>query len=124
MPKIKTADLTGAALDWAVAVAEGESPIYTRHWVIPSHPENPRRVCTPKLQGYWQPYEPSQNWGLGGPIIEQEAIGLTQFSDYPKWTAKHPESLCIDGPTPLTAGMRCFVASRFGDIVEIPEELL
>lgn len=36
MPKIKTADLAGAALDWAVAVAEGESPIYTSHLSSPT----------------------------------------------------------------------------------------
>lgn len=28
------------------------------------------------------------------------------------------------GPTPLIAAMRCFVASRLGDEIEIPEELL
>lgn len=28
------------------------------------------------------------------------------------------------GPTPLIAAMRCFVASKLGDEVEIPEELL
>lgn len=27
------------------------------------------------------------------------------------------------GPTPLIAAMRCYVASRLGDEVEIPEEL-
>lgn len=28
-----------------------------------------------------------------------------------------------DGPTPLVAAMRCLVASRLGDEVEIPDEL-
>lgn len=28
------------------------------------------------------------------------------------------------GPTPLIAAMRCYVASKLGDEVEIPEELL
>ena len=28
-----------------------------------------------------------------------------------------------DGPTPLIAAMRCFVASRLGEEVDMPEEL-
>lgn len=28
------------------------------------------------------------------------------------------------GPTPLIAAMRCFVASKLGDEVEVPDELL
>ncbi len=28
------------------------------------------------------------------------------------------------GPTPLIAAMRCYVASKLGDEVDIPEELL
>lgn len=28
------------------------------------------------------------------------------------------------GPTPLIAAMRCYVASKLGDEVEVPEELL
>ena len=30
----------------------------------------------------------------------------------------------IHGPTPLIAAMRCYVASKLGDEVEVPEELL
>lgn len=33
------------------------------------------------------------------------------------------ESECSYGPTPLIAAMRCYVASKLGDEVEIPEEL-
>jgi hypothetical protein len=28
-----------------------------------------------------------------------------------------------DGPTPLIAAMRCYVASKLGDEIDIPEEL-
>jgi hypothetical protein len=28
------------------------------------------------------------------------------------------------GPTPLIAAMRCYVASKLGDEVEVPDELL
>ena len=30
----------------------------------------------------------------------------------------------MTGPTPLIAAMRCFVASKLGDEVDIPKELL
>lgn len=34
------------------------------------------------------------------------------------------EEHSIAGPTPLIAAMRCYVASKLGDIVEIPDEVL
>ena len=119
--KVKTSELIDQALDFAVAQAIGTKPVY--NW----------RAFGVKHYGAWEtdpafgsavmlrPY--STDWAQGGPIIEREAISLTQFSDYPKWTAKHPESLCIDGPTPLIAAMRCLVASKLGDEVDVPEEL-
>ena len=116
MPKIKTSELTGVALDWAVAKVNGHEQIRFRGCLV-----DPKTVSDGgALPTKWRP---STNWAQGGPIIEREAISLTQFSDYPKWTAKHPESLCIDGPTPLIAAMRCLVASKLGDEVDVPEEL-
>ena len=109
--KIKTSELLGPALNWAVARADG----YDEEWLARQLKNpNPYTRCIPEL---------STDWDEGGPIIERGAISLTQFSDYPKWTAKHPESLCIDGPTPLIAAMRCYVASKLGDTVEIPDGL-
>jgi len=105
--KIKTSELTGAALDWAVARCEGG-------------------VGNNQLVGAW--YSPSTDWAQGGPIIEREVISLI----HPKhdcWTAHcydktlDDESYTLDGPTPLIAAMRCYVASKLGDEVEIPEEL-
>ena len=122
MATIKVSEATGVTLDWLVAECEGHKPVFTSHWVTPVSEDTPRRVCV--LMPSWvQPYEPSRNWAVGGPIVEREAISLTQFSDYPKWTAKHPESLCVDGPTPLIAAMRCYVASKLGEEVEVPEGL-
>ena len=101
--KIKTSELTDAALDCAVAICE-----HNVGW----EPEGEDRDFY------------STNWAQGGPIIEREGIGFTQFSDYPQWTAKHPQAICFDGPTPLIAAMRCYVASKLGDDINIPEELL
>lgn len=101
--KIKTSELVGAALDWAVAKCEGLD--------------------------YWQPdigpSEPaySTNWSQGGPIIEREKIAIKE-NGYGYWFAKIDEGRWMRGPTPLIAAMRCFVASKLGDKVDVPEGLV
>jgi hypothetical protein len=37
---------------------------------------------------------------------------------------KDAQDIVQSGPTPLTAAMRCYVASKLGDEVEVPDELL
>ena len=120
---MKTSELTGAALDWAVAKCEGLS-VYTdmRHDGWATFVDYSDQYCDVH-------YTPTTNWGWGGPIIEREVIVLT----HPKhdcWTATAQDSTDLDaplyqedGPTPLIAAMRCYVASKLGDEVEIPEEL-
>ena len=127
---MKTSELTGKALNWAVGVADGiqwesddpEVGLYHRR------SRNNRLVLGAldyDIMDDWglTLYSPSMKWAQGGPIIEREGIGFTQFSDYPQWTAKHPQAICFDGPTPLIAAMRCYVASKLGDDIEIPKEL-
>lgn len=129
--KVKTSDLTGPALDWAVAKCNGvecdedNEPIWFEH----DGPYAPR--C---------PYQPSKDWAQGGPIIEREKIRL-DTNDHPdlwpwvankviRWEKREDEEMG-DWPvyaeggadTPLVAAMRCFVASRLGDEVDVPEEL-
>ena len=110
---MKTSELTGAALDWAVAKCAGHLP-----------------------DGYsFDPYVHcySTSWAKGGPIIEREEISTAKLEEtLPDAMAPHPAcwSGHIDGvfvrygPTPLIAAMRCYVASKLGDKVKIPEELL
>ena len=114
MKTIKTAELTGAALDWAVASLECDEGWLARHMhLLPTMPF-------------------SSNWEQCGPIIERERISVTYRYDYNIWVATiWPEHFnpvvkisASNGPTPLMAAMRCFVAGQLGDEVEIPEELL
>ena len=117
--KIKTEALTDAALDWAVAQCEGRKGEY---WMNDS---------------VWGNYSPPTNWALGGQIIEREKIQLTPLNqDNPKhgWAAAYlgrgqygDEFYDLHrqrGLTPLVAAMRCYVTSKLGDEVEIPDTLL
>jgi hypothetical protein len=108
---VKTNELTGPALDWAVAKCEGN--------LITFDPEHHTE------SGSWERY--STDWAQGGPIIEREGItvGATDDPDTP-WTGWHrndERKTWACGPTPLIAAMRCFVASKLGEEVDIPEEL-
>ena len=72
-------------------------------------------------------FTPSTNWSQGGPIIEREKIDLNHYR-MPDLTAMWDASIDswetdYAGTTPLIAAMRCFVASKLGDTVDIPEEL-
>lgn len=111
--KIKTSELAGAALAYAVGVAEG---CRVEYW----HSKSvailflgaPRAV----------PWNPHLDWAQGGPIIERHLLRLEDFSDE-GWEAES-SSYCLWGETPLIAAMRCYVASKLGQEVEIPEELV
>ena len=74
-------------------------------------------------------YHPSSNWYQGGPIIEKEKISV-EIKPHGYWMGSFQYNYADDkefltlGPTPLVAAMRCFVTSKLGDEVEVPEELL
>jgi hypothetical protein len=122
---MKTAELTGAALDWTVAKCEG--------YEIVSMKGSKATFLDRRDDGALNDMEISYStdWAQGGPIIEREKITIDYDHEGPTllWEAKH---FAFDGavlqreygPTPLIAAMRCYVASKMGDEVEIPKELL
>ena len=110
----KTAELTGAALDWAVAKIEQEWTDEDRWYNTIGY------VDTGDVDD--EPYYPSTDWAQGGPIIEREKLGVS-FESVDLWEAWAYDGVTGTGPTPLIAAMRCYVASKLGDEVEIPEEL-
>lgn len=147
--KIKTSELTGEALDWAVAKCEGNHITFA---------DGTGHAPAGTPSGQWEMY--SSNWSQGGPILESASItiiranddyekdaqGFTTLKRVPVWFAECDQwvghSLCTSyegecmeptfmigegggyyGPTPLIAAMRCYVASKLGDEVEIPDEL-
>jgi hypothetical protein len=117
---MKTAELTGAALDGAVAKCEGLI-FQAGAWYKPA---------TEMLAAWRIPvYAPSTDWSRGGPIIDRERIHLCPiiYNDEPAWDCWiddiNPQRVHFYGPTPLIAAMRCYVASKLGDQVEVPAEL-
>jgi hypothetical protein len=71
-------------------------------------------------------YHPSINWSQGGPIIEREGICVflrsPHWPENNRWSARQEDGASL-GSTPLIAAMRCYVASKLGDEVEIPSQL-
>jgi hypothetical protein len=107
---VKTSELTGAALDWAVAKCEGIGL-------------GPRGLVVYYCEGEPAMWQPSTDWAQSGPVIEREGISITHQAG--QWAAQTDNDLFAYGhPRPLVAAMRCYVAGKLGDSVEVPEELL
>ena len=146
---MKTSDLQGAALDWAVAKCEG---VETRNnkvvYFVPHEAESDDELefvcsadddahaieqcenaypnCTVDRVEWTTRYEPSTDWAQGGPIIEREKISTStdERGGWMAWIYDGLEMCYLEhGPNPLIAVMRCYVASKLGDEVNIPEEL-
>jgi len=124
---VNTSELTGAALDWAVAKCEGafdwrqRTEWHNKPWQCSFRDEeDPDTV----YHCYLNELEYSTDWFQGGPIIERESIGTRPNGR--GWIALHvnPKVKPMEGPTPLIAAMRCYIASKLGDKLEVPTELL
>jgi hypothetical protein len=139
---MKVREMSGAVLDMWVAKAEG--------WEVdPLRPPNEYQIRIKSALAYSSDYllsqdgfcyalcgvnkpysySPSTDWARGGPIIEREGFGICKFyepTDGPipeggEWCALwRDDSMRADGPTPLVAGMRLVVMSKFGDEVSEP----
>lgn len=143
--KIKTADLTGPALDHAVAVALGWVDFPTdsgggdRFWFM--DPETAPFGATVGKEDF----RPSSDRDQGYEIVEREGINLRAIRKpdhglHGQWLAAYDHGNTgtmvhwvkreswsrhyLSGPTPLIAAMRAFVTSKLGAEVEIPKELL
>lgn len=128
--KVKTSELIGPALDWAVAKCEGHQ------WRCPWLLEKEGYAAWNSYEHAWGSPTPeySTDWSQGGPIIERELIcadaGDGNYQGDKKWAAWYANNVpvfadaTITGPTLLIAAMRCYVASKLGDEIEMPEGLL
>lgn len=126
--KIKVSEATNTQLDQLVAKCEG------RHKLAPLWVDDDRYGNHVE-----RPYSPTTDWAQGGPILDREGLSLAYWGEHSKfgqhermeqfWEARHPSHRTHSrrtvgyGPTPLIAAMRCFVTSKLGEEVEVPDEL-
>lgn len=126
--KVKTSELTGPALRWAVAEAEWKGGVSVGCLI------GQQIYCYD--DGEKVLYEPDTNWAQGGPIIEKmHGYCMEYYPELPEderfycstpsvaevW---HNHPVSARGGTTLVATMRCYVASKLGDEVDVPNELV
>jgi hypothetical protein len=133
--KIKTSELTGRALDWAVA----------KTWVREYDAEGSRQrivfrgdqvVIEQRKPGEMTDfyYTPSTDWAYGGPLIERFGVHLCSDIDNRGPTELDWEAL-IQSPmrrktwkavagSPLVAACRVIVRKVIGAKVDVPDELV
>ena len=115
---MKTSDLKDLALDWAVAKCEPDDTLAIYFDEGTGEP-----LCRDDWEDN-QEYKPSTDWAQGGPIIEREGISTGCHLDGEEWFARsYWGEYEQSGPTPLISAMRCYIASKLGDQVEVPDEL-
>ena len=114
MIEVKTADLIGAALDYAVAVATG---YYMQ--------ENLRHLG-PVTHNTRDPeaWRPSENWAHGGPLIDKHGCDLKKMPGCWAADARPSKGLFLLGDTPLQAACRAIVRAHLLDRVQVPKELM
>ncbi|TFF13683.1 DUF2591 domain-containing protein [Pseudomonas sp. BCA14] len=141
---VKTQDLTGTALDWAMAMAVHDKVYcYPDGGLCPpegtvSLNEDDNSLWT-NIGGFHHGdrWSPSTDWNQTGPLIEKYQIALIPeahdglegtvmserwyadiyYNGGQQYTTEHCE-------TPLTAACRAIVGANLGDTVSIPTELI
>ncbi|MBI6940020.1 DUF2591 domain-containing protein [Pseudomonas putida] len=124
--EVKTADLVGEALGWAVGKAEG-----LNLELVPPQYGNPWRVFA-RYQGqaieHTKRYNPWEDWALGGRLIEERMVSLhcPQSTDdvWAGWVITNKGEFCQAGENALIAACRAIVSARFGDTVQVPKDLM
>ena len=125
MKTMKTSELIGPALDWAVMKCE-----YPQNDSVSFFNElRNRDVVYGDLRGGKHSttgsFRYSERWDQAGPIIDREDITIRSWlnEDFKTAYMNVEGAEWYHGPTYLVAAMRAYVASKLGDEVEIPEEL-
>lgn len=124
--EINVNELSGSALDWAVAKACGllGDHIYTMAAMPDGECRRPVFIDGESI------YSPSTDWAQGGPLADRFRPDLETGNDdkllallHNDIDDKHPLIMC-QGETYLIALCRVIVADRMGSVVNVPDELL
>lgn len=137
MPKqIKTldvlsAELTGTALDYAVAVAK-----HGKVLVFPEGGFYPPKGSVSLNEDYWSleqnrgdrdsdPWKPSELWAQAGPLKEKYKIGTVWVGDVcTAMVIKDGKTLTVNSPSELICVCRMIVLFKLGEKVAIPEKIV
>lgn len=113
MQVVKVSEVSGAALDWLVAKVS--QPVYSDTALVAAV-----RGGYDALGHFHEPFNPSAKWAHGGPIKEKHQISTTYCNGGVEAIFNGHYG---QGSTELIAVMRCYVASKLGETVEVPDEL-
>ena len=123
--EVKTSELVGPALDWAVAMAEfweadrpqdGQIRKGNVYMLV-----DPFRLIGLGVDKF---YSPSTNWAQGGPLIDECDVWLSDDEEACVASCPpHAGRFVVDGGTNLIAACRAIVAAKLGDVVQAPVEL-
>lgn len=118
--------LDGSALAYAVAIAEGRTPILH----APTY-GLPWRVVVAEA-GRLFAWRPHVDWGQGGPLLDAWAVGFGLVQDQRQGPRRFRAFAYSDppfqrlggGPSLLIAACRARVRAVLGELVAIPAELV
>lgn len=121
MVRVKTAALTGEALDWVVASIQGWVAVSVKDREVRKG-DRYRTIGDASDVGLSY----STRWEHGGPLIDKYALAfecdvIPSDDRFCAWGQGIEDAY---GPTHLVAACRAIVAAKFGETVEIPQELL
>lgn len=124
--KIKTSELSGVALDWAVAQVAGvEVEMRYDRELTKVHDRHGIRL----IESIRSIYSPSTYWSQGGPLIERFKVDIITERDclvsaYANDDKYQPLTEDMYGSDHLIAACRAIVSSKLGDEVDVPEGLV
>lgn len=144
---LRTCDLIGAALDWAVAkvcIAQGSFSIDPQDaqsglpyltfdaggpsiWGAGREQRGTVNRETGKPWVFHGPggrFEPSTDWSQGGPLLTKWAVEFEWVTDATIRAFTVIDSGVGFGPDHLTAACRAIVSAHLGDSVDVPAELV
>lgn len=132
--KVKTAELSGRALDWAVALSTGQYEMTN----VPEDIDGKNSCCILAPTGLvdngfrWPPRgkvgplyfikKYSTDWSQCGYLIDRFDVDISP--QYPGYFASAKMGIRSFGDTRQIAICRAVVASKLGDEVDIPDELM
>lgn len=127
--EVKTSELVGAGLDWAVAQVESieyHHKYVGKEWAF-------KVIDQTNLHLIKSNFSPSTDWAQGGPLRDEYRVALFNanghgvvavFDHDNEWLDIEASAADAMGPTALIALCRAIVAAKMGDVVRVPKELI